>query len=374
MKNGLKRIYSSLELLRYKILAEDSITASVFRRGIYLLYPILCSKMFLRSKLINYRNREDLALFDMINNAAKGDKKLYKDMALCWYFYHIVPWEYQLYHFENQSHKDRMNWLSDADRYMCCEILMGYEIYRILKNKLKFYQLLKRYYKRPLFVFSKHTAQVELEKFVQTHSRSNFFVKPLEGSLGRDTFLVSTEIEKEKLYLKLKETESTWLIEGEIKQIQEMAKWNSSSVNTIRIPSFRENDECYILQPFFRTGRKGQIVDNAGAGGILCVVDSDTGKIITDGFDEKSNIYEFHPDSHVRYKGWEIPKWKELTNLVKIAHQTLPSDFKYVGFDFALTDNGWDLIEGNWGQFVGQIAAQTGIKGQFDKYLGLRKQ
>ena len=27
------------------------------------------------------------------------------------------------------------------------------------------------------------------------------------------------------------------------------------------------------------------------------------------------------------------------------------SDHIYVGWDFALTDNGWVLIEGNWGQF-----------------------
>ena len=51
----------------------------------------------------------------------------------------------------------------------------------------------------------------------------------------------------------------------------------------------------------------------------------------------------------------------------------LPEKYKYIGFDFALTNEGWDLIEGNWGQFVGQIAAQEGIKNKFDKYLGLLK-
>lgn len=368
----IKKIYSSLELLRYKTLANDSVAAFLFRSMIYILYPILGSKKLLCSKLINYINREGINLFNMVTNAANGNEKLKKDLVLSYYYYHIVPWEYYLYHFEKQSHKERLNWLSDADRYMCCELLMGNHVYQTLKDKSKFYQMLKKYYKRPIFVFSNLTSKEEFGNFLKTISES-LFVKPLDGSLGRDTFLVSSEVEKRNLYFRLKESGSSWLIEGKIKQVSEMAMWNNSSVNTLRIPSFRVDKEWHMLQPFFRTGRKGQIVDNAGAGGILCTVDPYTGKVLTNGFDENSNSYEFHPDSHIQYKGWEIPKWKKLISLVKDIHKTLPDDFKYIGFDFALTEKGWDLIEGNWGQFVGQIAAQTGIKHQFDNYLGLKK-
>jgi hypothetical protein len=41
----------------------------------------------------------------------------------------------------------------------------------------------------------------------------------------------------------------------------------------------------------------------------------------------------------------------------------------YIGWDFTLTEKGWVLIEGNWGQFVGQYIDKEGIKKQFDNYL-----
>ena len=371
MNRTLKNMYGSLELLRYKLLAKNSLGAFMFRGVIYLLYPILGSRLALTSKWINYRNRERNTLYSMIQEASHRCKKTKKDMVLCYYYYHIVPWEYKLYQFENQSHKDRLKWLSDTDRYMCCDLIMGDDIYRTLKDKSRFYQMLKQYYKRPIFTFSNLTSEIEFRLFIDSVP-NNLFVKPLDGSLGRDTFLVSTKEEKETLFLKLKETKTSWLIEGQIKQVSKIAAWNNSSVNTLRIPSFRDGNQWHILQPFFRTGRYGQIVDNAGAGGIICTVDSDSGKILTDGFVERSNRYEFHPDSHMHFKDWEIPNWKELTELTRKIHQSLPDSFKYIGFDFALTEAGWDLIEGNWGQFVGQIAAQKGIKQQFDNYLGIQ--
>ena len=42
---------------------------------------------------------------------------------------------------------------------------------------------------------------------------------------------------------------------------------------------------------------------------------------------------------------------------------------KYIGWDFALTDKGWVLIEGNWGQLVGQYATKVGVKDLFMKYI-----
>ena len=51
---------------------------------------------------------------------------------------------------------------------------------------------------------------------------------------------------------------------------------------------------------------------------------------------------------------------------------SLSINFLYVGFDFAFTDNRWNLIEGNLRQLVGQqIATQKGVKKEFDDFLGI---
>lgn len=369
MKHFITRIYESLEFSRYKILTRDTIISSFYRSVINFCYPLFGSRIMLESKFVNHRNREGVSLYELITAASNGNKRLKKDLVLCYYFYHIVPWEYKLYHFENQSHKERLCWLSDADRYMICELLMGTGPYLALKNKAIFHKLLKKYYKRPVMAYHPETTADELEKFYKSNS-GEFFVKPINGSLGRNTFKVSSTAEN-TLYEILKEKKGSWIIEGSIVQSPLTAQWNPTSVNTIRIPSFRSKNGWHILQPFFRTGRKGQIVDNAGAGGILCVVDELTGGVISDGYDESSHVYEIHPDSNIKYKGWKIPYFDELLELTKEIHRSLPENFLYVGFDFALTEKGWDLIEGNWGQFIGQIAAQKGIKKQFDTYIGL---
>ena len=370
MKHILKKIWGGVELTRYKILARDSHGALLYRFLIKLLYPILSSRCILSSRIINYRNRENKNLYEQVKEAAHNDNLLKKDLVLCYFYYHIVPWEYKLYQFASKTHHQRLKYLSDSDRYMCSELVMGVKIYEILKDKYQFYNLLKPYYKRPILNFSKECCRSELNDFLSKIDEE-LFIKPRNGSLGRDTFIVTSLTEKEVLYDMLSNMKGEWLIEGAIKQSLIMSEWNQSSVNTLRIPSFRFNNQVVILQPFFRTGRKGQIVDNAGAGGILAVVDAETGIIITDGHDENLNIFRCHPDSNKQYKGWQIPCYSELKTLVKKIHMELPKDFIYVGFDFALTDKGWDLIEGNWGQFVGQIATQNGIKTKFDEYIGV---
>ena len=49
---------------------------------------------------------------------------------------------------------------------------------------------------------------------------------------------------------------------------------------------------------------------------------------------------------------------------------SLIKDYPYVGWDFALTETGWVLIEGNWGEFVcQQMTNKRGFKQEFINYL-----
>ena len=377
----IKRIYSYLELYRYRILARDGILSKIYYFIILLFYPLISTRFFLDGKLINHRNRDKETLGELIKLSQAEypelkDKK--RDLIICYLRYHIHPWEYVLYNFIGQTHKQRMQWLSDADRYMCCELTMGVEPYLCLKDKYSFYKLAKNYFKRDILPMNTDASLHEdLDKFIEKHDR--IFVKPLSGSLGRDTTIIDcNQFSKGEINKKLADMPGAWLLEEAITQAEEMSSWNPSSwnpssVNTIRIPSFRKGNATCIIQPFFRTGRKGQIVDNAGAGGILAVVNAKTGIVESNGFDEKHQSYERHPDSGIAYKGWKIPHYDELVKLTNEVHKSLPESFRYVAFDFALTNNGWDLIEANWGQMVGQIAAQKGIKQEFDYWLGIIK-
>ena len=99
-------------------------------------------------------------------------------------------------------------------------------------------------------------------------------------------------------------------------------------------------------------------------------IDIDSGIVSTNGFDEKGHEFDCHPDSRIRFKGFVIPEWKELTEEAKRVHLSLPREHVYVAFDFALSDKGWMVVEGNWGEFImQQTSLKRGLKKEFVRLL-----
>lgn len=241
-------------------------------------------------------------------------------------------------------------------------------VFRQLEDKYAFYSFNKKYFKRNILKIDKVSEYEQFSNFV--HTNKNFIMKPLSGQCG-EGISIYKEVNSnlDQLFSKFKSISGGVVLETLVVQSKIMAIWNETSVNTVRIPSFRTRKGIYVLQPFLRTGRYGSCVDNGGSGGIFAVIDDKTGIVITDGCNERRQHFIEHPDSHVIYRGWQVPNWDELMSLVKEIHSNLPSDFYYVGFDFAFTDYGWVLIEGNWGQFVGQYCNQQGVRKEFTKLI-----
>ena len=337
-----------------------SLEASIYMAGNYKRIPSFKRELL---KML------DRYIPDWKERDPKYIKKLEKDMVKAHICHHMVPDEYILYDFEHQDYWQRWEWLSDKDRLDLMLKHYGMNVFDELTNKSIFYNLAKDYFHRDVCFIDENS---DIESFLQfTKKHPQFILKPLRGSLGANTFVTEVDSEErvKKIYDILLEN-GKWIAEELIKQHQETEAWNPSSVNTFRIPSFRTKEGVRILQPFFRTGRKGSVVDNAGHGGVFAVFDPETGIITTDGVDEYGGRYEEHPDSHLKFKGWKIPHWEELKKLVAEVHHSLPEHHRYVGFDFALTKEGqWVLVEGNWGQMVGQMAELKGIRRKFIEYI-----
>lgn len=282
------------------------------------------------------------------------------------------PDEFSLYGLESLKKEDRDLFLS---RQQKDQILISYyglrwrEILHVLKDKYVFYTYLQDFFKRDVTYIKSEEDRFAFLSFCSHHHL--IFAKLNRGNCGNGarSFSICNEEQSSKVFDELIHS-GEWIIEELIVQDPTISAFNSSSINTVRFPSFKKNGVVECVYPCMRFGRVGSIVDNAGQGGVFVSIDRNSGEIISDAFDEKGNVYVSHPDSKVRFRGFRIPQWENLIDLVKEAHLALPDDQVYVAFDFALSNNGWCIVEGNWGDWIlQQTSLKKGFKNEFVSFL-----
>lgn len=295
-------------------------------------------------------------------------KKLKKDAARCYVRWGFTPRDYFLFGFHDQNItvSQRKSFISDYYKDYSLFSKEGAPKYVELYDKAKFLNRIAPEHlgnRGAYFLFNQLVDEKEFVDFALRYS--DLFIKPNSSSYGNGamTALIESEVEARALFAKLKEAETDWIVEKRITQSDEMAKWNASSVNTIRVNTFLTNRGFFVLAPFIRTGRKGSIVDNGGKGGIYALIDERTGLVLTDGRDEKGGFYPVHPDSGIAFKNTMIPEWNGLLRTVEKVHRSDMSNHIYISWDFAYTNDGWAIIEGNWGQFIcQQSSSHRGFK------------
>lgn len=240
-----------------------------------------------------------------------------------------------------------------------------------LENKYAFCQKMRDYTNREICFVQGKEDWIPFSSFVKRHN--TVFCKPNYSCMGAGIFMavINTDDDAKDCFDKMMSAGGKWIVEEKINQDLRMATWNASSVNTIRYYSFLDIDGNYNVVPHvLRTGRKGTVVDNGGSGGVFAVINPRTGVVYTDGIDETGKYYTEHPDSKQVFKGWQVPRWQELSGLVEKAHREKLPNHRYIGWDWALSENGWVLIEANWGQFLNQYVEKKGRKKEFVKYIG----
>lgn len=282
-----------------------------------------------------------------------------------------TPRDYFLFGFDscNKTADARSSFVTDWDKDDTLIKYDGWDKYLELSDKYAFYRKAETFYGRRMFIVDANTERKNAIQFML--EVQDLFIKPQGGSYGHGAFVVKCDNNDaaNKLYSELDDKGGTWILEERIIQDEGMAKWNPSSVNTIRFTSILTSEGYHCLTPVLRTGRKGNIVDNGGSGGILANVDLETGRIYTDGIDESFHEYKCHPDSGIPFQGTVIPNWEQLKDIVKTAHETVASNHKYIGWDLALSKGRWIVIEGNWGQFLNQYVDKKGRKEEFNLYI-----
>ena len=299
-------------------------------------------------------------------------KELRKDINDSYWYAKTKPYEYFLFDFrgKNKDKKTRKSFITDVSMLYLLTKTGTRKLHDLeLNEKGNFYKLCQPYFKRKVVDVNCHSDYDAFKDMAMTVH--DIILKPVSSGCGGGIFVahINTADEAKKTFEKVLQSGGNWIAEEFIHQAAEMASWNPTSVNSIRFTTFKNKTGIHYHLPFIRTGRDGAVVDNAGRGGIYAGIDIETGKIMTNGFDEQGNEYKTHPDSKIEYRGWQIPKWKDLIALATEMHEKIMPEHHYIGWGFALTDQGWVVIEGNWGQYVcQQSCTKKGYKEIFEKY------
>lgn len=138
------------------------------------------------------------------------------------------------------------------------------------------------------------------------------------------------------------EYKQDYLIEELVRQHHQMSALNPSSINTIRVLTYRSNMEVKIVYSVIRIGRKGQDIDNESAGGISTSI-SKEGKLGKYAYGAPGADMIEYTDSGVKLENYQIPSYEKVVDLVKQAHYQLPY-FKLMGWDIAITEDGEPIM------------------------------
>ena len=193
----------------------------------------------------------------------------------------------------------------------------------------------------------------------------NVIIKPSRESKGKGVQLLKIQDGKDivsgnTLAQIIDQYKENFLIQDQVKQHKGMAALNPSSVNTLRILSYRSGMEVLIIYSVVRIGRSGQVIDNQCAGGISTTISND-GKLGKYAFGGYSNDGVEATDTGVVLDGYQIPSYDKAIAFVKKLHLKLPY-FNIIGWDVAIQEDGEPiLIEYNVNPGLSQSAFCSGM-------------
>lgn len=358
------------------------------------------SVSYLIKRIKNMSFKSMLERVEMVKTKTSKPKFLiFLDMVWCGFRYGAGYVDYDVIGFYKLNHAQRKTMLTRGINNKFVKQLNKKDYWHIFDNKNEFNSTFSKFVTRD-WIYPVSENKEAVMEWLEKHE--DFFAKPNNGQCGKgikkislkslDVFLkkeseqddslkeennkINPEMNKnlDELYKYLVENKLE-LLEAPIKQHEKMNELNPSSVNTIRIVTvMNESSEVTILAAFSRIGN-GKHVDNFNSGGMTAKIDVSTGKILEEAVNKKGEIFDKHPTTCTKIKGFQIPNWSQAKEMVKEAAK-LSTNVRYIGWDVAITIDGVTLVEGN--QFPGhdiyQVAekikeGQLGVLPEFEKAL-----
>ena len=164
-----------------------------------------------------------------------------------------------------------------------------------------------------------------------------FLIKPsIDSYEGRGIrFFDNEQLTEKKMLEVFEDFGCNFIAQEVIRQHPEISRLNSSSLNTLRLVTFLFEGEVYLLSAILRIGASNSRVDNVGAGGYACPIES-TGRLSRRAVNRKSEWCETN-DSGIRFDSIVIPSYDKAVETVKRLQRRM-AHFKIIGWDIGIDD------------------------------------
>jgi hypothetical protein len=287
------------------------------------------------------------------------------------------------YDFLSKTYEEKNKFLTMRNRSLYTNYLNDKKNAHILDNKYEAYEFLKQYYLRDVIEIKDQNDYDRFLSFIAKHPE--FIAKPSAAALSvgvhkvnmadyanpKDAFdqllQEGDKCEKKYNFCKL----PSMVLEELIIQDPKIGILHPYSINSVRCNTIRVNDDTHIFYPCIKIGMNGEFITSGAMGCIIATIDSKTGIVKTDGRTETLQSYEYHPDTHIKIKGFQIPDWEQMISLAKEAASKF-ENVRFIGWDMVYSTKGWCIMEGNFaGEFVsGQMPSQRGLKQELEQLIG----
>lgn len=288
------------------------------------------------------------AMFEKIDSIHKktGKSKIYLlyDMQKCARKYGAGYMDYDLFEMYNLNKEQRDTYITRGRNNEIVRKYNNKEYFHIFENKDEFNILFKDYIKRD-WIKVKDTPKEKVIAFMEKNNE--FMAKPIDGGCGHGIEKINTANYKslDEVYDKLTEGNNNFELEEVIKQHSEVSKIYPDAINTVRVVTILKDNVPHVICAYFRIGN-GKYVDNFNSGGMVAPVNELTGEVVDRAIDKKKNLYENHPQTGAKIKGFKFPDWDKAISMCKEASKVVPQ-MGYIGWDVCFTPNGPIFVEGN---------------------------
>ena len=312
------------------------------------------------------------------------------DMQRCAVKYGAGYMDYDLFEMYNLTPEQRETYITRGRNNVFVTKYCDKNYLHYFMNKDEFNTKFNDYIKRD-WIKVKDSKKEDVIDFMKKHKI--FMAKPIDGGCGHGIEKINTEEYNslDEVYEHINKDGTNFELEELIVQHPEVSKVYPGSINTVRVVTIvttkegksiltvpeeeRKNVELvpHVICTYFRIGN-GKFVDNFNSGGMVAPVDENTGVVSQVAIDKQKNVYEVHPQTGNKIKGFKFPYWEEALNMCKEATKVIP-EMGYVGWDVCFTPNGPVFVEGNEfpGHDIYQLPEHTPDKiGMMPKFNGIK--